>query len=80
MTAELKEYFEREFPNPSGDALTMTTNLLEDWFIDSLSIVQTAMHLEQSFGVQVQRADITAEHFENIETLSDYVIKSLKQG
>lgn len=40
IAAEIKEYLETEFPVQGLD-LTETTNLLEEWFVDSLGIVET---------------------------------------
>ncbi len=70
----LMKFFETEFPNP-GIKLTGTTNLLEDWFIDSISIIQTAVFLEREFGVKVERSDIIAENFLNVDTLTAYVAR-----
>jgi acyl carrier protein len=69
---KLKEFFHQEFPNP-GKELTDTTNLLTDWLVDSFGVVSTAMFLEREFGVNVEPADINAEVFESIATLTDYV-------
>ena len=49
---ELKEFFEREFPNPGID-LKDDTNLLNHWFIDSFGIVNTTLFLEQKFGIEI---------------------------
>lgn len=73
----IQAYFEKEFPNP-GVELTKSMNLLQDWLIDSFGIVQTTIFLEQEFGVEVQRGDITAENFQNIDCLAGFVLKSLK--
>jgi len=73
---ELKEFFEREFPN-SGIDLKNNTNLLDDWFIDSFGIVNTTLFLEQKFGIEIFRSDINATTFRNIETLSQFIADRL---
>ena len=77
IKAQLKEFFEEEFPNP-GSALTDETNLLNDWFVDSFGIVNTTLFLEENFGIEICRADINATTFRSIETLSRYVADQMK--
>lgn len=72
IATRILSFIETEFPNP-GMALTVDTNLLEDWFVDSLGIVQAVLFVEQSFGVRVSRADINGENFHSIATLTDFV-------
>lgn len=79
IKAQLKEFFEEEFPNPDS-FLTDDTNLLNDWFVDSFGIVNTTLFLEQQFGIEISRADINAENFRSIETLSQYVAHKLKNS
>ncbi len=69
---KIREFLEREFPNP-GEVLENSTNLLEDWFVDSFGIVNTLMFLETEFDVKMDRADITPGNFRSVETLSRFV-------
>lgn len=77
IASRIKTFIEREFPNP-GMALTDSTDLLEDWFVDSFGIVNTTLFLENHFGIEIRRADINAATFRNIQTLSHYVADHLK--
>ena len=72
----MKGFFEEEFPN-QGSELEYTTDLLNDWFIDSLGIINTVIFLERTFSMSISRADINTDNFQNIETLSIFVKKSL---
>ena len=72
ITARLTDFLQMEFPNP-GVELDDSIDLLEDWFIDSLGIIETVLFLEQTFGVNIQRADINGTNFRNIAALSDFV-------
>lgn len=67
-----REYLLHEFPNQSVE-LSEHTNLLKDWFIDSLGLIETIMFIERTYGIVVSRGDITADNFETIEVLSKYV-------
>lgn len=76
VAARLRAYLEAEFPNPVI-ALTDTTDLLGDWFVDSLGLVQVVMFIESEFSVTVSRADINGQNFQSISTLSDFIATRL---
>ncbi|UCB55969.1 MAG: hypothetical protein JSW45_05430 [Thiotrichales bacterium] len=76
---DLKVFLEREFQNQGVD-LTVTTDLLGEWFVDSLGIIETVLYLEKNFGVDIKRADINGDNFQNLDTLSDFVVKRLDQS
>ncbi len=69
----IRTYLETEYPNQDAE-LTNDTNLLEEWFVDSLAIVEIVMYLEKQFGIKVGRADITGDNFENVNTLASLVV------
>lgn len=79
IKSQLIKFFEEEFPN-SDSALIDDTNLLDDWFVDSFGIVNTTLFLEKKFGIDISRADINAENFRSVETLSQYVSHQLTKG
>ena len=76
IAARLRTFFETEFPNP-GVLLTDTTDLLDEWFVDSLGLVQTVMFIEGEFNISLSRADIDGENFQSISTLTDFITARL---
>lgn len=76
IITQIKVFIEQEFPN-QGVELKDSTNLLEEWFIDSLAIVATVLFLEKSFGIDVSRADVNGTNFKDIAALADFVSKRL---
>lgn len=76
IAAEIKAFLEREMPR-QGAELTNKTNLLEEWFFDSMQVVEMVMFIESSFGIEVYRADINGVNFKDIETISNLVAKRL---
>ncbi len=72
ISDRIKTFLETEFPNQAIE-LTTTTDLLDEWFIDSLGITETVVFLEASFGIDLTRADINGTNFKSIETLSEFV-------
>ena len=76
VVERLRSYLETQFPSP-GATLLETTDLLEDWFVDSLGIVQTVMFIETEFKIPVSRADINGDNFKSVSTLADFVSRRL---
>jgi len=72
IAGRIKEFLESEFAG-QGSELTETTNLLEDFFLDSFGIIDTVMFLEKSFAIELSRADINGENFKDIASLSGFV-------
>ncbi len=77
ISNRLRDFLKKEFPN-DGVELTNSTDLLGEYFVDSLGIVSTVLFLENSFQIEVARADINGANFKNIDTLSEFVEQSLK--
>ncbi len=78
ISNRLRDFLKKEFPN-DGVELTDSTDLLGEYFVDSLGIVSTVLFLENSFQIEVARADINGTNFKNIDTLSEFVEQSLKK-
>ena len=72
ISDRIKAFLESDFPN-DGVELTPTTDLLEEWFVDSLGISQTILFLEESFEIEVSRADINGANFKDLRSLSEFV-------
>ena len=70
----IRRFLEEEFPN-EGVELNADTDLLSEWFIDSLGITETVIFLESSFGVDLSRADINGSNFKSIESLTAFVAR-----
>ncbi len=76
IAAQIKAFLEEAFPN-QGVELNEETDLLEEWFIDSLGIIETVLFLEKRFGIDVARADINGVNFKNIAALTKFVSRQL---
>jgi acyl carrier protein len=76
---KLKTFLLQEFPN-QGVTLTESTDLLGEWFVDSLGIIETVLYLEKTFAVDIRRADINGDNFSNLASLADFIGNRLDQG
>jgi acyl carrier protein len=79
IVSELRGWLEREFPNEEVE-LRENTHLLDEWFVDSLGIVEAVLFLEERFGVTLARADINAENFATLGHLADFVLARRAAG
>ena len=73
---KIVDYLKEENPDFSGVA-NRDEDLLDSWFVDSLSVLNMVFFLEEEFSVAVERADINADTFANLNTISDYVLKQV---
>jgi len=76
IASQIKEFLETEFAGQGGE-LTETTNLLEDYFLDSFGVINTVMFLESAFKIEIDRADIHGSNFESIATLTEFVAQRI---
>jgi acyl carrier protein len=73
---ELKHFFKTEFPATDIE-LTNTSDLPALFLIDSLRVLTTVIHLEQQFGISLEESDMSAEIFQNIDSLTNFVLSKL---
>lgn len=67
----LSEVLERELPD-----LTEKTRLFEDLGLDSTSVIDLLMELEDETSMSIDPAELSAEIFETVGTLSAYVTEN----
>ena len=73
---KLKEFicaellFEAEYPLRNDEPLLATGRL------NSLLLVQLALYIEETFGVDVPHIDLTAGHFETVDRMAAWLTAS----
>jgi acyl carrier protein len=77
ISSELKIFFLSEFPAPQTE-LTDTSDLPGLFLNDSLRVLTTVIHLERQYGISLDGSDVNAEIFENIDSLSNFVLTKLQ--
>jgi acyl carrier protein len=70
---DLRRFFDRHCP----EAVRLETDLLEERIIDSLLVMDLAVHLERSFGIRLDVNDIVPARFRSIATLAQLVANKL---
>ena len=79
IASRLMYFLQEEFPN-QGQELTESTDLLEEWFVDSVGIIETALFLERTFNLDIRRADINGTNFRNVAALSNFVENRMQRS
>ncbi|RKN05113.1 acyl carrier protein [Streptomyces radicis] len=64
----LSAVLNKEFP-----AITAELRLFEDLALDSTSVIELLMSLEDTIGLEIDPDDLGPEVFRTVGTLSDYV-------
>ena len=76
IAAQIRHFIEGKFPGQDVE-LTDSTNLLQDWFVDSLGIIETVLFIETNFDIDVKRADVNGTNFRDIATITGFVAERL---
>ncbi|GAB3465398.1 acyl carrier protein [Actinophytocola sediminis] len=64
----LSDVLNRELP-----ALTGETRLFEDLALDSTSVIELLMGLEDTIGMEIDPDDLEPEVFQTVDRLTDYI-------
>ena len=58
-----------------GDELRDDTSLLEQGIVDSTGILEVIMFLENTFGMQIEDAEIVPENLDTIDNIAGFVAR-----
>jgi len=64
-------FIKEEFLVEEPDTVVTEGTLLLDGIIDSMGLMQLVAFVEEEFGVEVEDADITAEHFQTVASIRE---------
>ena len=74
METVIKEYISQELVrDPKLVPLGDETSLLDSGILDSLSLLQLVVFLEERFGIIVGDADLLPENFASVNTICAYL-------
>lgn len=60
--------------------LSMDTNLMEEWDLDSLSAMEILVHIEMEFNIEVDDDDLSMKLLETPENLWNYIIDRKRES
>jgi acyl carrier protein len=68
-------YIADEILGEEAPAITEYTSLLSSGLLDSLSVEQLLLYLEDELGVEFHDADYSAENFETVAAIGDLLLR-----
>jgi len=70
ISSTLSAYIAEQILKQPGRQINATTPLISGGLIDSFSLVDLALFVEESFGVRIEDTELNANTFDNIDQLS----------
>ena len=73
-----KMVVERLFLKVAPEEIDETLSLTDHYGVDSVSLLELVVGIEELFGIKVEDDDFKIEHFETISALADFVRARIK--
>jgi acyl carrier protein len=74
VESAINDYISSEIiQDPAQLPLSNETPLLEQGILDSLSLLQLVVFLEERFNIRVDEADLLPENFASVDTICAYL-------
>lgn len=67
---KLTEFIANEILRQPGRAIAPDEELISSGMIDSFSLMDLALFIEDNFGVRIEDTELNADTFDNLETLA----------
>ncbi len=74
VKAQLSSYIAEEILKDPARRIDEHEALISSGLVDSFSLVDLALFVEDKFGVQIDDAELTADVFDTIEELSTIIV------
>ena len=72
---KLESILKRVLKKDDPKRLSMDTNLIEEWDLDSLSAMEILVHIEMEIDIEVDDDDLSMKLLETPENLWNYIIE-----
>jgi len=70
MIAKLSEFIAKEILKQPGRKIAPNEALISSGMIDSFSLMDLALFVEDNFGVRIEDTELNADTFDTLETLT----------
>jgi acyl carrier protein len=78
LTTRIHEWVTGNFPLAKERNIVNTDSLLESGIVDSLGTLEIIQFLEEEFALVVEDEDMVADHFETVESITQFVDSKLE--
>lgn len=75
---QMREFIAQSFfYDGSTEPLTDDTPLVESGALDQTGVLEIALLIEETYGVQVDEADLTPENFDTVDSIARFIYTRL---
>lgn len=74
---EVRNRIREKIKEVSFNKVEDTTSLMKSGLLDSITLVDLAVGLEEEFGIKIPYNEVGGEHFETVETIEKLVLSKL---
>jgi len=69
----MEDFLKEKIEELTFESVDSNESLIESGVLDSITVVDLAVFIENEYGVSIPFNEIKPEHFETIETIKSYV-------
>lgn len=73
LKQELSSYIAREILNQPGREIKPNEALISNGLVDSFSLVDLALHIQDTYSVQIDDTELTADTFDTVNELAELI-------
>jgi acyl carrier protein len=73
ISTNLAQYIATRILKQSGRVIPMDEKLISSGLIDSFSLVDLALYVEDTFGVRIDDTELNADTFDTLNELTDMI-------
>lgn len=73
LKRELSSYIAREILNQPGREIKPNEALISNGLVDSFSLVDLALHIQDTYSVQIDDTELTADTFDTVNELAELI-------
>lgn len=75
IIAKLNDYLRTEILQQPDREIALDEALISSGLIDSFSLVDVALYVEDTFGVHIDDTELNAETFDTLNALADLILE-----
>jgi acyl carrier protein len=77
----IRTYIEKSILfSPDGFEFTDETSFLDNGIVDSTSVLELVMFIEEQFGISVKDSEVIPENFDSVSSLTMYIKNKMKNN
>jgi acyl carrier protein len=74
---QVREFVRTNFLFNSATPVSDDSSLMEQGIVDETGVLELVMFVEETYGIQVDEADLIPENFDSIDRISSYIAERL---